>query len=156
MKEILLNLIRGRTEKVTLAVELLKEKFGDINFIAAKNTGQIPKKGFLDAAEIVSYNLHGRGCDVDFGGERIEFDFDYATENHTGFNVGWLKAFLNRHQADFKEIADLSMDNLQTLLVGLENDNRIKFDEEKNLYFLADDFRTQGELKARKTELALT
>jgi hypothetical protein len=153
MKEILLNLIRERTSKVSLALELLKEKFGDINFIAAKNGGQIPKTGFLDAAQTVSYNLHGKGCDVDFGGERIEFDFNFATRNHSGFDRWRLNAFLRRHRAEYKELADLSAEDLQVLLVELERENRIVFDETANLFFLPDGANIKAEPKVSEMEL---
>lgn len=156
MKESLLNLIRERTNQVSLAEDLLKKKFGDINFIAAKNAGQIPKRGFLDAAETISYNLHGRGCDVDFGGERIEFDFNFVTSNHTGFNFWWLQAFLNRHQEKFKELADLSIENIQSLLIELERENQIRFDETTNLYFLPEEFNFKTEAKTTNLELALS
>ncbi|MCY7377571.1 MAG: hypothetical protein LH472_16560, partial [Pyrinomonadaceae bacterium] len=91
MKDILLNLIRERTNKVLLATAMLREKFGDVKFVAVnKGSERVPKRGFLDAAETVSYNLHGRGIGVDFGGERIDFDFNFnaknLTENHTGFD----------------------------------------------------------------------
>ena len=135
MKEDLLNLIRERTNKVLLAVEMLKRKFGDINFVAAKNSGQVPKKGFLDAAETVFYNLHGRGADIDFGNDKIEFDFNFNTENHPGFNHWWLNAYLSRHQAEFNELADLSIEEIQSLLVELERENRIWFDSRKSLKF---------------------
>ena len=152
----LLNIIRERTNKVLLAVEMLKRKFGDINFVAAKNSGQVPKKGFLDAAETVFYNLHGRGADVDFGDERIEFDFNFNTENHTGFNPWWLNACLSRHRAEFNESADLSIEDIQSLLVELERENRIRFDEAENLYYLPDDLKNEAKSKARKIELALS
>lgn len=156
MKEDLLNIIRERTDKVLLAVEMFKGKFGDINFVAAKNSGQVPKKGFLDAAETVFYNLHGRGADVDFGGDKIEFDFNFNTENHTGFNHWWLNAFLSRHQTEFNELADLSIENIQSLLVELERENRIRFDEAENLYYLPDDLKSEAKSKAREIELALS
>ena len=153
MKEILLNLIWERTAKVSLALEMLREKFGDINFIAAKNSEQIPKKSFLNAVQTVSYNLHGRGCDIDFGGERIEFDFNFATRNHLGFDRWWLNAFLNRHQADYRELADLSVEDLQFLLVELERENRIVFDKETNLFFLPDDVQIEANPKVSEMEL---
>lgn len=156
MKEDLLNLIRERTNKVLLAVEMLKRKFGDINFVAAKNSGQVPKKGFLDAAETVFYNLHGGGADVDFGGDKIEFDFNFNTENHTGFNHWWLNAFASRHKTAFNESADLSIEDIQSLLVELERENRIRFDEVENLYYLPDDLKSTVKSKAREIELALS
>ena len=157
MKEDLLNLIRERTNKVLLAVEMLKEKFGDVKFAAAnKGSGQVPKKGFLDRAETVSYNLHGSGADVDFGGERIEFDFNFNTENHTGFNHWRLNAFLSRHQTEFNELADLSIENIQALLIELERDNRIRFDAAENLYYLPDDSKNADKPKAREIQLALS
>jgi hypothetical protein len=156
MKENLLNLIRERTNKVALAVEMLKEKYGDIKFVAAnKDSEQVPKKGFLDTAKTVPYNLHGKGIDVDFGGERIEFDFNFNTENHTGFNRWWLNAFLSRHKTEFYELADLSIEDIQSLLVELERENQIRFDKAENLYYLPDESNNEAESKARQTELAL-
>ena len=149
----MLNLIRERTAKVSLALELLKEKFGDINFIAAKNSGQIPKKGFLNAAKTVSYNLHGRGCDVDFGGERIGFDFN-VTENHLGFDHWRLNAFLHQHQTKFKQLAGLSIKDLQLCLGELERENRIIFDAATNLYFLPEDVQIGTNPKVSEMELA--
>lgn len=156
MKDDLLNLIRERTNKVILAVELLKDKFGDINFIAAKNGGQIQKKGFLDAEEIVSYNLHGKGCDVDFSNEKIEFDFNFLNENHTGFNEHWLKAFLNRHQFEFKQLKKLSVENLRQMLTELEREKRIRFEKTENLYYLTDFVEIKNKSEIKKRELAVS
>lgn len=133
-----------------------RKKFGDVKFVAAnKGSEQVPKRGFLDAAETVSYNLHGRGVDVDFGGERIEFDFNFNSENHMGFNRWWLNAFLSRHKTEFNELADVSIGKIQSLLIELERENRIRFDEAENLYYLPDNLKSEAELKAREIELAL-
>jgi hypothetical protein len=157
MKEDLLNLIRERTNKVLLAVEMLKKKFGDIKFAAAnKGSGQVPKKGFLDRAETTSYNLHGSGADVIFGSEKIEFDFNFNTDNHTGFNSWRLNAFLSRQRMEFNELADLSIENIQSLLIELERENQIRFDAAENLYYLPDDLNSADKSKARKIELALS
>jgi hypothetical protein len=157
MKEVLLNLIRERTNKVLLAVQMLEEKFGDVKLVVAnKGSEQVPKKGFLDAAKTVSYNLHGRGIDVDFGGERIEFDFNFKTDDHTGFNQWRLNAFLIRHRAEFSELAKLSIENIQNLLLELKNKNQLNFDETENLYYLPDDLKGKVRSKARNIELALS
>lgn len=153
MKDILLSLIRERNQMVLAAVQLLKDKFGDINFIAAKNAGQIPKRGFLDKAEIIAYNLHGRGCDVMFGDERIEFDFDFNKANRLGFNFWWLKAFISRREA-FSELAGLSNEEFQELLLDLENENLIEFDELTNFYYLSENSNFQIKQKKAEVELA--
>ena len=159
MREVLLNLIRERTNKVSLAVEMLKEKFGDVKFVAAnKGSGQVPKRGFLDAAETVSYNLHGAGIRVDFGSEEINFDFNFGNkvENHTGFNRWRLNEFLTAHRTEFSELADSSIENIQSLLIKLESENRIRFDEKENLYYLPDDRNEKSKSEMREVELALS
>ena len=46
MKDDLLNLIRERTNKVILAVELFKDKFGDINFTCREKRWANSEKRF--------------------------------------------------------------------------------------------------------------
>ena len=161
MKEVLLNLIRERTNKVSLATEMIREKFGDVKIaVINRFNDRVPKRGFLDAAENVSYNFHGRGISVDFGGEEINFDFNFTAdgraENHTGFNLWRLNEFLRGHQPKFAELTDLSTENIQLLLAELERENRINFDEKENLYYLPDNLNEKSKSETRAVELALS
>ena len=161
MKEVLLNLIRERTNKVSLATEMIREKFGDVKIaVINRFNDRVPKRGFLDAAESVSYNFHGRGISVDFGGEEINFDFNFNTdnraENHTGFDRWRLNEFLSGHQTEFAELTGLSIENIQSLLTELECENLIKFDKKENLYYLTDISIEKSKSKTRAVELALS
>ncbi len=159
MKEVLLNLIRERTNKVSLATEMIREKFGDVKFAVMNRFGdRIPKRGFLDAAESVSYNFHGRGVRVNFGDEEINFDFNFSNrraENHAGFNHWRVEEFLSDHRAEYEELNDLSIEEIQSLLENLALENRIVFDETENLYYLPNDLKKEIENKIREKEMAL-
>ena len=99
--------------------------------------------------------MHGRGCDVDFGDERIEFDFNFLIENHTGFNEHWLQAFLNRHQIEFRKLADLSVENLRRMSTEFEREKRIRFEKTENLYYLTDFVEIENKSKIEKRELTV-
>lgn len=158
MRENLLSLIRERTAKVLLAVQRLKEKFSDVNFLAAKNSEQIPKRGFLNQEETISYNFHGIGCLIDFGGDEINFDFDFNSGNHTGFNVWHVLEFLNSHKTQFPDLVGLKPKNIQTLLDELEKEKiirAIKQNDFSTLYYLNDELAEKSEEKVG-VELALS
>ncbi len=159
MKEVLLNLIRERTNKVSLAVEMLKEKFGDVKLaVVNRFNDRVPKKGFLDVAQTVSYNFHGRGISVNFGDEEINFDFNFSnrrTEHHAGFNRWRVNEFLDHHKAEFSELTHLSIEEIQNLLEELVTENQVVFDKTENLYYLSDDSEKESKLQIQEVALTL-
>ncbi|MFT5920294.1 MAG: hypothetical protein ACI9FU_002112 [Granulosicoccus sp.] len=38
--------------------------------------GKVREHGYLDELEMISYQFHGRGCEVTFGEVVVDFDFD--------------------------------------------------------------------------------
>ena len=133
------NVVNDYLEIVAKVLNLLEEKFGKINYILAKNTEQVPKRGFLDNDEMIRYNLHGAGITVDFEDVSIVFDFDFNSNNHFGFNAWQLERFTKLNPEKYPELSKLDYDELQTkfqtVLDELESEGKLEFNQQKDRYY---------------------
>lgn len=92
---------------VARVLSLLEQKFGKVNFISAKNSEEVPKRGFFDDEQKERYNLHGTGITVDFEDISIVFDFDFHTHNHFGFNAWQLERFTKLNPRKYLRLSSI-------------------------------------------------
>lgn len=118
---------------------MLNQRFGKINYIAAKGSNQVPKTGFLDNEKRASYNLHGIGITVDFEDVSVVFDFDYTINNHTGFNSWQLARFTRINPDQYTELSRLEYDELEKrfdgVLAEMVRGGLLKFNPTTNRYY---------------------
>ena len=124
---------------VVRVLNSLEQKFGKINYTSAKNSEEVPKRGFFDNEQNERYNLHGVGVTVDFQDVSIVFDFDFQSNNHFGFNAWQLERFTKINPKQFPEFNGIQYGELeksfQNLLAELEYKDEIEFNQIKNRYY---------------------
>lgn len=139
MEKKLREIVDDYIEVVVRTLELLEDNFGKVNYILAKGSEEIPKRGFLDKENKIPYNLHGVGITVDYEDVSIVFDFDFHSNNHLGFNAWQLERFTKINSQKYSEPSELDYGRLeaefQNALNDLERQNKIEFDQSKNRYY---------------------
>jgi hypothetical protein len=139
MNQKLYDIYDDYLETVARVLNSLEQNFGKINYISAKNSEEVPKRGFLDDEQKDRYNLHGIGITVDFQDVSIVFDFDFHSNNHFGFNAWQLERFTKINQQRYSELSGMEygklVESFQSLLTELEKKGEIEFDQTKNRYY---------------------
>ncbi|MBD9597771.1 hypothetical protein IB270_33645 [Ensifer sp. ENS05] len=69
----LLILARNYLAEVEGCLELFEGKFGRRDIIKAWREGTLEREGLLN--DTIAYQLHGRGCQVEFADHDVDFDF---------------------------------------------------------------------------------
>ncbi|MBD9598142.1 hypothetical protein IB270_35620 [Ensifer sp. ENS05] len=69
----LLILARDYLAEVEGCLDLFESKFGRRDIIKAWREGTLEREGLLN--ETIGYQIHGRGCQVEFADHDVEFDF---------------------------------------------------------------------------------
>lgn len=72
-----LQLLTNYGKDIRLVLQLLEEHFAIANPILEWRSKHLDRVGFLDVKNGVEYSMHGAGCTVEFGEEKlVSFDID--------------------------------------------------------------------------------
>ena len=139
MEQRLRKIIVDYLEIIAGTLTLLEANFGKINYVSAKGSEQVPKRGFLDKENKISYNLHGLGITVDFDDVSVVFDFDFNSNNHFGFNAWQLARFAKINHQKYSDLSNLDYAELEASFQKILNElpmwGEIEFNQTTNRYY---------------------
>ena len=103
----MLDCISQFEKYVNLSEKLFKNNF-NISIppiIAFRRERLFPKSGVLkNGTDIVTYNFHGKGVELNFSGIIVDFDYESPDFDYKGFDVWKLHQFVLSHENKFLSI----------------------------------------------------
>jgi hypothetical protein len=139
MRQELSQIVTDYGAGIAKTLALLEKKFGKVNYTLAKNEERIPKRGFLDEAGNIPYNLHGAGITAYVGGVDVTFDFAPLIKNHIGLDAWHLAMFTKMNRETYPDFADVRLDDLERqfgeLLAGMGRRGLLEFNVSTGRYY---------------------
>ena len=103
----LVTIIEAYQRKVSFAHRLLCSRFDTDTPLSAWLQRKIPKEGFLDDEQTISYSFHGVGCCITYPGKEV-VDFDYGPAfRYDGFDPGRIYMYIQNKAVQYPEFDTL-------------------------------------------------
>ncbi|WP_155956593.1 hypothetical protein [Rhizobium sp. CF080] len=96
-----LHLVHEYVAEVKMCIDLFDQHFGRKDIVRAWREGKLPQTGILPGN--IRYQIHGKGCQVEFATHDIDFDFaDW--EGNFGFDAWKLWLFASQFPEKYPQL----------------------------------------------------